>query len=215
MSGTDIFFGSSLCRDEWLRLGREASMSYIYLMFIQTEATPNPATIKFIPGQPVLEKGSADFATPDSAVGRSPLAERLFRIDGVKGVFFGSDFVSVTKADAKEWLTLKPLILGALFEHLSTRQPILIEMPETPVSSGEDSELVLRIKDILNEQVRPAVARDGGDIIFVDYNDGIVFLRMHGACSGCPSSAITLKAGIENMLRYYIPEVQEVRAVQD
>lgn len=190
-------------------------MAYIYSMFIQTEATPNPATIKFIPGQPILEKGSADFATADSAVGKSPLAERLFRIDGVKGVFFGTDFVSVTKAEEKEWLTLKPLILGALFEHLSTQQPVLIEMPETPVSTGEDSELVLRIKDILNEQVRPAVARDGGDIIFVDYNDGVVFLRMHGACSGCPSSAITLKAGIENMLRHYIPEVQEVRAIQD
>lgn len=184
-------------------------------MFIQTEPTPNPSTIKFIPGETVLAEGSADFRTAESAAGRSPLAERLFKIDGVAGVFFGSDFVSVTKGDGREWLTLKPLILGALFEHFSTRQPVLVDTQGEREFSGEDSEIVARIKDILATQVRPAVARDGGDITFEDYDKGIVFLRMQGACSGCPSSTITLKSGIESMLRHYLPEVLEVRAVND
>lgn len=184
-------------------------------MFIQTEVTPNPATIKFIPGQPVLETGSADFATPESAVGKSPLAERLFRVSGVKGVFFGSDFVSITKNEDREWLLLKPLILGALFEHFSTGQAVMSDAQPKTAASEEDSDIVLRIKDILDEQVRPAVARDGGDIIFDSYEDGIVYLRMHGACAGCPSSTVTLKSGIESMLKHYIPEVEEVRQVED
>lgn len=184
-------------------------------MFIQTEATPNPATVKFIPGETVLESGSADFATRDSAAGVSPLAERLFAIDGVAGVFLGSDFVSVTKTDAKEWLVMKPLILGAMFEHFSTGQPILLNAPAKYEPSEEDSEIVQQIKEILETQVRPAVARDGGDIAFDSYDRGIVFLRMHGACAGCPSSTVTLKNGIESMLRHYVPDVLEVRAVED
>ncbi len=196
-------------------LGKSSKSAYITSMFIQTEATPNPATVKFIPGEAVLGTGSADFASAESAAGRSPLAERLFRIAGVRGVFLGSDFVSVTKDDTKEWLLLKPLILGALFEHFSTGQAVMSEGPEKSAASEDDSELVLRIKDILDEQVRPAVARDGGDIIFDSFEDGIVYLRMHGACAGCPSSTVTLKSGIESMLKHYIPEVQEVRAVED
>lgn len=183
-------------------------------MFIQTEATPNPATIKFIPGETVLERGVADFASPEAAEGKSPLAERLFKIAGVKGVFFGSDFVSVTKSDEKEWLALKPLILGALFEHFSTGQKILNETKKE-TSSEEDSDVVKQIKEILETRVRPAVARDGGDIAFEDFDKGILFLRMQGACAGCPSSVVTLKMGIENMMHHYVPEVLEVRAVQD
>ena len=185
-------------------------------MFIQTEPTPNPLTIKFIPGEAVLERGIADFPNASAAVGKSPLAERLFKIDGVKGVFFGSDFVSVTKTDAKDWLVLKPLVLGALFEHFTTGQKILNDAPITKdASSEEDSDVVRQIKEILETRVRPAVARDGGDISFEDFDKGILFLRMQGACAGCPSSVVTLKMGIENMMHHYVPEVLEVRAVQD
>ncbi len=185
-------------------------------MFIQTENTPNPLTIKFIPGEVVLESGIADFPTPESADGKSPLAERLFRLDGIRGVFFGRDFVSVTKAEAKDWLVLKPLILGALFEHFTTGQKILNEAPVGKNAvSEEDSDTVRQIKEIIETKVRPAVARDGGDITFEDFDKGIVFLRLRGACAGCPSSTVTLKMGIENMLHHYIPEVLEVRAVED
>ena len=185
-------------------------------MFIQTEATPNPATIKFIPGDVVLAQGVADFPDANSAKGRSPLAERLFKIDGIGGVFFGRDFVSITKTDNKEWLGLKPLVLGALFEHFSTGQAVLSEAKQSakPIAE-EDSEIVAQIKELLETRIRPAVARDGGDIAFEDYDKGVVFLRMQGACAGCPSSTITLKMGIENMLRHYIPEILEVRAVED
>lgn len=186
-------------------------------MFIQTEATPNPATVKFIPGEVVLPTGTpgADFPTADTAKGVSPLAERLFGIDGIEGVYLGSDFVAVSKSGRKDWLTLKPLVLGALFEHFSTHQPILLKAAPAFVPREADSAIVTRIKELLDTQIRPSVARDGGDIVFDSYDRGIVFLRMHGACSGCPSSTITLKHGIENMLRHYIPEVLEVRAVQD
>lgn len=184
-------------------------------MFIQTEQTPNPATVKFIPGETVLGTGTADFKTAESAAGKSPLAERLFKINGVAGVFFGSDFVSITKTEDREWMLLKPLILGALFEHFSMKQPILTDMPVARAVSEEDSEIVQQIKELLETQIRPSVARDGGDITFEDYDKGIVFLRMQGACSGCPSSTVTLKNGIESMLRHYIPDVLEVRAVQD
>lgn len=184
-------------------------------MFIQTEQTPNPSTIKFIPGETVLSSGTADFKSAESAAGKSPLAERLFKIDGIAGVFFGSDFVSITKNDVREWLVLKPLILGALFEHFSMKQPILTDAPVVREISEEDSEIVQQIKELLETQIRPSVARDGGDITFEDYDKGIVFLRMQGACAGCPSSTITLKNGIESMLRHYIPDVLEVRAIDD
>lgn len=185
-------------------------------MFIQTEATPNPLTIKFIPGQTVLDRGVADFASADAASGKSPLAERLFKIDGVKGVFFGHDFVSVTKSESRDWLVLKPRVLGALFEHFTTGQKVLNDAPVGKAAvSDEDSNVVKQIKEILETRVRPAVARDGGDIAFEDFEKGILYLRMQGACAGCPSSVVTLKMGIENMMHHYVPEVLEVRAVQD
>lgn len=180
-------------------------------MFIQTEDTPNPSTLKFIPGQIVMSAGTADFRTADSA-GRSPLARSLFNVGGVDGVFLGSDFVSVTKAADSDWFTVKPAVLAAIMDHFTTGLPA-IEEAEAVTGDEADSDIVVQIKEILDTRVRPAVAQDGGDIVFHDFDDGIVYLHMHGSCSGCPSSTATLKAGIENMLRYYIPEVREVRAV--
>ncbi|RMD63860.1 MAG: NifU family protein [Alphaproteobacteria bacterium] len=183
-------------------------------MFIQTEPTPNPATLKFLPGQEVLGQRTADF--PDAAsAAASPLAQRLFEIDGVERVFFGSDFISVTKAEDREWYLLKPAILGVIMEHFTAGRPILTEQAGTgaQTSAEEDSEVVAMIKELLDTRVRPAVAQDGGDIIFHGFEDGVVYLTMQGACSGCPASTATLKMGIENMLRHYIPEVVEVRAV--
>jgi Fe-S cluster biogenesis protein NfuA len=184
-------------------------------MFIQTEETPNPATLKFLPGRPVMANGTADFPSVETA-GRSPLAERLFRIEGVTGVFLGADFVTVAKAEDKEWFLLKPAILGVIMEHFVAGRPILLEGAEEAEQedTGEDSEIVLQIKELLDTRVRPAVAQDGGDILFRGFENGVVYLMMQGACSGCPSSTATLKMGIENMLRHYIPEVVEVRAVQ-
>ncbi len=187
-------------------------------MFIQTEETPDPATLKFLPGHEVAGATTADF--PDPAVaGRSPLAERLFAIDGIAGVFLGADFVTVTKAADKEWYLLKPAVLGVIMEHFTAGRPVLLadasggaSGPEEKTSE-EDSEVVAQIKELLDTRVRPAVAQDGGDIIFHAFEEGVVFLTMQGACAGCPSSTATLKMGIENMLRHYIPEVQEVRAV--
>jgi Fe-S cluster biogenesis protein NfuA len=183
-------------------------------MFIQTEATPNPATLKFIPGRIVMPAGTADFPNADSA-GRSPLAQSLFTIDGVSGVFFGSDFITVTKGGDQEWHVMKPAVLGAIMEHFTAGKPILLEGAAAPASSadGEDSDIVAQIKELLDTRVRPAVAQDGGDIVFHSFEEGVVFLHMQGSCSGCPSSTATLKSGIENMLRHYIPEVVEVRAV--
>jgi Fe-S cluster biogenesis protein NfuA len=182
-------------------------------MFIQTESTPNPATLKFLPGRVVMTAGTADFPTPASAE-RSPLAMRLFGIDGVNGVFLGSDFVTVTKAADKEWHLIKPAILGVIMEHFTAGLPVIRETADAPAAAeGEDDEIVAQIKELLDTRVRPAVAQDGGDIIFQGFEDGIVYLHMQGSCSGCPSSTATLKAGIENMLRHYIPEVVEVRAV--
>jgi len=182
-------------------------------MFIQTELTPNPATLKFIPGKPVLTDGTADFRDASTAT-TSPLAARLFGIDGVEGVFLGSDFISVTKRDG-EWQHLKPAILGAIMEHFTSGAPALSDGGET--AHGEaaegDGELVQQIIELLDTRGRPAVAQDGGDILFQKYEDGIVYLHMQGSCSGCPSSTATLKMGIENMLRHYIPEIVEVRAV--
>ena len=179
-------------------------------MFIQTEQTPNPATLKFLPGRDVLGQGTADFADAGAA-GRSPLAQRLFEIDGITRVFLGSDFVTVSKSDDRDWYVLKPSILGALMEHFTADRPVLAEGQEVVESAGEDSEIVLQIKELLETRVRPAVAQDGGDIIFESFEDGIVYLTMRGSCAGCPSSTATLKSGIENMLRHYIPEVVEVR----
>ncbi len=181
-------------------------------MFIQTEDTPNPLTIKFLPGKEVMKTGTADFKNNELAV-NSPLALRLFEVDGVAGVFLGSDFISVTKKKEEEWFSLKPSILGKIMEHYATGEDVLkVNQNEKPVPEGEDSDTVQQIKQLLETRVRPAVAMDGGDIQFESFEDGIVTLLMKGACSGCPSSTATLKMGIENMLRHYIPEVQEVRA---
>lgn len=183
-------------------------------MFIQTEQTPNPASLKFLPGREVLPGRTAHFADAESAAA-APLAQRLFAVDGVVGVFFGHDFVTVTKADGAEWYALKPAILGALMEHLTSGKPVLVEAEAESGHGGsaDDDEIVTQIKELLDTRVRPAVAQDGGDIVFHGFERGVVYLRMHGACAGCPSSTMTLKAGIENMLRHYIPEVVEVRPV--
>ena len=184
-------------------------------MFIQTESTPNPATLKFLPGQVVLQAGTADF--PSSEAGQSsPLARRIFAVDGVSGVFFGPDFVTVTKDEAVDWNHIKPAILGAIMEHYQSGAPV-IEGEDGAVGhaehTGPDGEIVDQIKELLDTRVRPAVAQDGGDITFHGFERGVVYLHMQGACAGCPSSTMTLKMGIENLLRHYIPEVTEVRPV--
>jgi len=183
-------------------------------MFIQTEQTPNPATLKFLPGRPVMTSGTANF-TSEEAARISPLAERLFSLPEVTGVFLGTDFVTVSKTNEGDWYLLKPAILAAIMEHFTAGRPMLLADPtEGATENGEeDDEIVAQIKELLETRVRPAVAQDGGDITFHDFEDGVVYLHMQGSCSGCPSSTATLKAGIENMLRHYIPEVVEVRAV--
>lgn len=185
-------------------------------MFIQTEQTPNPATLKFIPGTQVVPDGTVDFRSSDEAAGKSPLAERLFRIDDVEGVFFGPDFISVTKGADTEWHLLKPAILGVIMEHFTAGQAVMTDGADVSADekvNEEDTEIVSQIKELLETRVRPAVAQDGGDIVFQAFQQGVVYLHMRGACAGCPSSTATLKMGIENMLRHYIPEVTEVRAV--
>jgi Fe-S cluster biogenesis protein NfuA len=184
-------------------------------MFIQTEATPNPATLKFLPGQTVLERGTADYTSADASTD-SPLAQRLFAVSGVTGVFFGMDFVTVTKDEALAWDHLKPSILGAIMEHYQSGDPVVAggsEQAAHTETDGPDSEIVSQIKELLDTRVRPAVAQDGGDITFHGFDRGVVYLHMKGACAGCPSSTMTLKMGIENLLRHYIPEVTEVRPV--
>lgn len=182
-------------------------------MFIQTESTPNPATLKFLPGQTVLEVGTADFPTADSAA-KSPLAKRIFAVSGVRAVFLGNDFVTVTKDDAVEWDHIKPAILGAVMEHYQSGAPVMEgDGTDHAEFSGDDAEIVNQIKELLDTRVRPAVAQDGGDITFHGFERGVVYLHMQGACAGCPSSTLTLKMGIENLLRHYIPEVTEVRPV--
>ncbi len=184
-------------------------------MFIETEQTPNPATLKFLPGRSVMGAGTADFTSAEAAE-RSPLAQRLFQVEGIGGVFLGSDFVTVTKAEGKTWQVLKPAILGIIMEHFAANRPVILESTSAPAAesaSGEESEIVTQIKELLDTRVRPAVAQDGGDIIFQGYEDGVVYLHLQGSCSGCPSSTATLKMGIENMLKHYVPEVVEVRAV--
>jgi Fe-S cluster biogenesis protein NfuA len=187
-------------------------------MFIQTEATPNPTTLKFIPGRPVLDGGTMEFTSREAAL-RSPLAEKLFAVPGVTSVFYGSDFVTVTKADG-EWQHLKPAILGAIMEHYMSGAPLLadgsagsdeIADEEDEFYNDEDAETVATIKDLIETRVRPAVANDGGDITFRGFKDGIVYLNMKGACSGCPSSTATLQHGIQNLLRHFVPDVVEVR----
>ena len=184
-------------------------------MFIQTESTPNPATLKFLPGQTVMEQGTADFPNVDSAKS-SPLAKRLFTLEGVTGVFLGNDFVTVTKQESTDWEHVKPSILGAIMDHFQSGAPIIEGEQFGNVHaehSGEDTEIVSQIKELLDSRVRPAVAQDGGDITFHGFERGVVYLQMQGACAGCPSSTMTLKMGIENLLRHYIPEVTEVRPV--
>ncbi|HKM73286.1 MAG TPA: NifU family protein [Stellaceae bacterium] len=185
-------------------------------MFIQTEQTPNPATLKFLPGRTVMASGTANFTEPEVAARTSPLAERLFSLPQVTGVFFGADFITVTKDGDSDWYQLKPVILTVIMEHFTAGRPVLLAVADSAiVEAGEEDEdeVVSQIKELIETRVRPAVAQDGGDIIFHDYEDGVVYLHMQGSCSGCPSSTATLKAGIENMLRHYIPEVVEVRAV--
>jgi Fe-S cluster biogenesis protein NfuA len=184
-------------------------------MFIQTESTPNPATLKFLPGQAVLEMGTADFPSAETAE-KSPLARRVFAVPGVTGVFFGTDFVTVTKGEAVQWDHIKPGVLGAIMEHYQSGASVMDGSAAAgghAEHTGEDGDIVRQIKELLDTRVRPAVAQDGGDITFHGFDRGIVYLHMQGACAGCPSSTLTLKMGIENLLRHYIPEVVEVRPV--
>ncbi|MBI3441336.1 MAG: NifU family protein [Proteobacteria bacterium] len=185
-------------------------------MFIQTEQTPNPASLKFLPGCEVMIRGTAEFRSPSEAH-TSPLAERLFKIPGITGVFLGGNFVTATKSASADWTALKPLVLGALMEHFTTGQKVMLneDMGHGGHSSAaaDDDEIVKQIKELLDTRIRPVVAQDGGDIVFSSFDHGVVYLHMRGACAGCPSSTATLKTGIENMLRHFIPEVEEVRAV--
>lgn len=191
-------------------------------MLIETETTPNPATIKFLPGRTVMEAGTRDFATPEEAEA-SPLADALFGLGDVTGVFFGRDFISVTAAPGVEWEGLKPDVLGLLLDHFSANMPLFrpgnaggIAVPAAEEMFAEDpadADIVVQIKELIETRVRPAVANDGGDIIYRGFDKGKVYLQMQGACSGCPSSSATLKNGIEQLLKYYVPEVTEVRAV--
>jgi Fe-S cluster biogenesis protein NfuA len=185
-------------------------------MFIQTESTPNPATLKFLPGQTVLDLGTADFPSAEAAA-KSPLARRIFAVEGVTGVFFGTDFVTVTKAESVDWQHIKPAILGAIMEHYQSGAAVMDGDAAAggghAEHTGEDGDIVRQIKELLDTRVRPAVAQDGGDITFHGFDRGVVYLHMQGACAGCPSSTLTLKMGIENLLRHYIPEVLEVRPV--
>jgi Fe-S cluster biogenesis protein NfuA len=183
-------------------------------MFIQTEQTPNPATLKFLPGRDVVSKGVVDFTDPEQAQ-TSPLARRVFAVEGVTAVFLGADFVTVTKAAGEDWYALKPAVLGAIMEHFLSGDPVIEPDagPADEAAPDDEDELVKQIRELIDTRVRPAVAQDGGDIIFRGFERGVVYLHMRGACSGCPSSTITLKNGIENLLRYYVPEVVEVRPV--
>ncbi|QQG35730.1 MAG: NifU family protein [Micavibrio aeruginosavorus] len=185
-------------------------------MFIQTELTPNPATIKFIPGHAVMERGSAEFRGQSEA-GPSPLAQRLFKIDGVTAVFLASDFISVTCENGSDWSFLKPQVLAAIMEHYLSGMPAVEEvmLSSHKADGGLENEIVVQIRELLETRVRPAVARDGGDVDFIKFEEGIVWLRMKGACAGCPSSTMTLKMGIENMLRHFVPEVKAVEQFFD
>ena len=185
-------------------------------MFIQTEQTPNPQTLKFLPGKVVMNEGTAFYQNVEEGI-NSPFAKRLFSIDGVEGVFFGSDFITITKNQLLDWQVMKPLILSSIMDHYNSGDQTIIENVDNQnnslKSNENDNDIVKQIKELLDTRVRPAVAMDGGDIIYDSFKDGIVYLHMQGACSGCPSSTATLKMGIENMLKHYVPEVQEVRPI--
>ena len=195
-------------------------------MFIQTEETPNPASLKFIPGVDVMTNGTAEFRSP-SAAGNSPLAQNIFAVDGVAAVFLGGDFITVTKGEGKDWEALRPAILGTIAEHFESNRPVIAAAEQKSgcacgnggccggkSKTGEEDEAVRQIKELLETRVRPALAQDGGDVAFHSFEDGIVYLRLKGACSGCPSATMTLKSGIENLLKHFVPEVLEVRAVR-
>ncbi len=190
-------------------------------MLIETETTPNPATLKFLPGRTVMDAGTRDFATPEEAEA-SPLAEALFNLGDVTGVFFGRDFISVTAAPGVDWTGLKPDVLGLLLDHFSANMPLFrqgsaagfsVPAEESFTDDPEDADIVAQIKELIETRVRPAVANDGGDIVYRGFDKGKVYLQMQGACAGCPSSTATLKNGIEQLLKYYVPEVTEVRSV--
>ncbi len=190
-------------------------------MLIQTESTPNPAALKFLPGQKVMDQGTRDFATPEEAEA-SPLAEAIFSTGEVEGVFFGRDFISVTAAPGVEWRQLKPQVLEVLLDHFASGAPLFRSgsaagihiAPEAPIDErAEDAEIVAQIRELIETRVRPAVAQDGGDIVYRGFRDGTVYLAMQGACPGCPSSTMTLKQGIEGLLKHYVPEVEAVEAV--
>ncbi len=185
-------------------------------MFIQTEQTPNPQTLKFLPGKVVMDDGTAFFQNIEES-SNSPFAKRLFDVDGVEGVFFGSDFITITKSQSIDWQVMKPLILGSIMDHYNSGEETISKDKKNDnkslKSDENDDDTVKQIKELLDTRVRPAVAMDGGDIVYDSFKDGIVYLHMQGACSGCPSSTATLKMGIENMLKHYVPEVQEVRPI--
>jgi len=185
-------------------------------MFIQTEQTPNPQTLKFLPGKVVMDDGTAFFQNIQES-SNSPFAKRLFDVDGVEGVFFGSDFITITKTQSIDWQVMKPLILGSIMDHYNSGEETISKDKKNAnkslKSDDKDDDVVKQIKELLDTRVRPAVAMDGGDIVYDSFKDGIVYLHMQGACSGCPSSTATLKMGIENMLKHYVPEVQEVRPI--
>ena len=191
------------------------------IMLIQTESTPNPATLKFLPGQKVMDSGTRDFATSQDAEA-SPLAAAIFSTGDVEGVFFGRDFISVTAAPSAEWTALKPQVLGVLLDHFASGAPlfspgradeILVDGDGAYDADPGDADIVAQIRELIETRVRPAVAQDGGDIVYRGFRDGKVYLAMHGACSGCPSSTATLKNGIESLLKHYVPEVEAVEAV--
>ena len=180
---------------------------------VLTEATPNPATLKFLPGRPVMETGTANYASAGMATG-APLALRLFGIDGVKGVFFGSDFISVAKAEAVDWRDLEPVVAQGIAAHFAAGEPVVI-VPEEPGAAAEDDdEVVGQIKKLLDTRIRPSVAMDGGDIVYRGFERGVVYLSLQGACVGCPSSTATLKMGVENLLKHYVPDVLRVEAIE-
>ncbi len=209
---------ASIVKKEWL--DPTAFSPQMAIMLIETEPTPNPATQKFLPGRTVMTAGTRDFADPEEAVA-SPLAEALFSLGDVTGVFFGQNFVSVTAAEGSDWRVLKPQVLGVLLDHFASEAPLFhagsaaeIRIDESSAFEEDpaDAEIVAQIRDLIDTRVRPAVAKDGGDIIYKGFQRGTVYLAMQGACAGCPSSSATLKQGIETLLKHYVPEVTEVRA---
>jgi len=189
-------------------------------MFVQIEPTPNPATLKFLPGKPVMEKGT-QFYQDETSTGNSQLAQKLFNIKGVESVFYGEDFITISKNESSTWTMLKPAIMGFIIEQFTSDKPLILEQQFTKTLIDDkhsikdtDTDVVKQIKEILDTKIRPAVALDGGDIIFNEYVDGWLWLEMQGACQGCPSSTATLKSGIENMMKHYIPEVRGVRSTE-